>query len=121
MDRKKDHITFGIPSYNSSLGVLNLTVQSIIASVNSLRIQQFHIFICLNGKPNQGIKELYQNNPNIRVIHTTNFAKGKSRAVNEIHRQTRSGLLIIIDDDVLIDRVSLSLLTEKIQHEDIPL
>lgn len=119
MDKKKNSITFGIPSYNSSLEVLNLTIQSIIQDVDSLGIQQFCILICLNGKPNERIEEFYLNSPNIKVIHTLNFAKGKSRAINEIHFQTQTELLMIIDDDVLIDSMSLSLLIEQIQSKNI--
>ncbi|KKR81450.1 MAG: hypothetical protein UU73_C0001G0070 [Candidatus Daviesbacteria bacterium GW2011_GWA1_41_61] len=118
MDKKKNNITFGIPSYNSSLEILNLTVQSIIKSVDLLGIQQLRILICLNGKPNRKIEKLYRNNPNIKVIYTPNFAKGKSRAINEIHLQTQTELLIIIDDDVLIDSMSLSLLIEQIQSKN---
>lgn len=119
MDREKVSVTFGIPSYNVSFDVLDLAIQSIINSSNSLGLNESRILVCFNGYSNKQSLDIGKKYSNVKIIHTYKYQKGKSLAINAIRSKTNTKFLVIVDDDVLLNGKSLALLLKYIQDPNI--
>lgn len=115
MDSQNITLTFGIPSYKSSIPQLMDTLSSIAKSSISIGLVNYEIIVCINGEHNDKIPLLCTQYKNTRVIHTHKFRTGKAIAINKINKYASGKLLVIIDDDVIINGKTLKLLIKNIQ------
>lgn len=119
MARTKVSITFGIPTYNVSVDILDLTIQSVINSSVLLGLRESPILICFNGCPNKQALKLSNKYKNVKAIHTPKYQKGKALAINTISSKTNTEFLVVTDDDVVLDERSLALLLKNMQDPNI--